>query len=70
MAFGVEYPIAEKFFNSATLGYRLLVTENPLRDKEEERANKILTGNTSIPSGDYAEDLHLVSGYVGVGLTL
>jgi len=68
--FGVEYPIAGQFFVSATLGYRLIITENPLRNEDEENANKILTGNTSVPSGDYAEDLHLISGYVGFGLTL
>jgi hypothetical protein len=61
MAFGIEYPIAERFFISATLGYRLIVTENPMRNEDEEKANKILTGNTSVPNGDYAEDLHLVS---------
>jgi hypothetical protein len=68
-AFGVEYPIG-KLFVSATLGYRLIITPNPLRDEDEESANKLLTGNTEVPSGDYAEDLHLISGYVGVGLTL
>jgi hypothetical protein len=69
-AFGIEYPITSGFFVSATLAYRILVTENPLRDEDEEKANKILTGNTDIPSGDYAEDLHLISAYVGIGLTL
>jgi len=66
---GVEYPIAGRFFLSATLAYRILVTENPLRNADAESANKLLLGG-DIPNGDYAEDLHLVSGYVGFGVAL
>jgi hypothetical protein len=67
---GIEYPIAGRFFASATLAYRLVITENPLRSLDDERAQKLLVGGTDIPSGDYAEDLHQVSGYLGFGVAL
>ncbi len=66
---GIEIPILDRFFVSATLAYRIVVTENPLRNADAEMADKILLGN-DVPNGDYAEDLHLVSGYVGFGVEL
>ena len=67
--FGIEIPIADRFFASATIAYRITVTQNPLRDKGAEKANKILVGG-DVPNGDYAEDSHLISGYVGFGVEL
>lgn len=70
LGFGVEYPVGDQFFVSASLAYRILVTTNPLRDLDAERAQKALVGGTDIPTGDYAEDLHLVSAYLGFGVSL
>ena len=67
--FGIEIPIMDKFFASATLAYRIVVVENPLRNVDQEKADKILLG-TDVPNGDYAEDLHMISGYVGFGVQL
>lgn len=66
---GIEIPLLNKFFASASLGYRAIVVENPLRDKDLEVANQALIG-TTVPNGDYAEDAHLISGYVGFGVSL
>ncbi len=66
---GIEVPILDRFFASATLAYRIIVTENPLRDPALEKTNKVFIGGDT-PNGDYAEDVHLVSGYVGFGVEL
>jgi len=67
--FGVEIPIADKFFASATVAYRIVVIENPLRNADAEKADKVLL-MTEVPNGDYAEDMHVVAGYVGFGVQL
>lgn len=67
--FGVEIPILDRFFASATVAYRIVVVENPLRNADAEKADKVLL-MTDVPNGDYAEDLHVVAGYVGFGVQL
>jgi len=69
MGIGIEYPFADRFFGSFTLAYRILITENPLRDEDAEKANMVLLGG-DVPNGDYAEDLHLISAYLGIGVEL
>jgi len=66
---GIEVPIMDRFFASATVAYRILVVENPLRNADAEKADKVLL-MTDVPNGDYAEDLHVVAGYVGFGVSL
>lgn len=70
LAAGIEVPILGKFFASASIAYRVVVTENPFRSVELEAAQMIFVDAGDPPNGDYAEDLHLVSGYVGFGVSL
>jgi len=45
------------------------VTENPLRDSDQEIAQKTLTGK-KYGVGDFVEDAHLITGFVGIGASL
>ena len=67
--FGIEVPLTPKIFASATIAYRILVTENPLHDQATETADKALVGG-DIPASNYVSDLHLISGYLGLGVVL
>ena len=69
-AIGVEIPFAKKFFASAGDAYRFIVIENPLHNKDADTADKIFVNGSDVPNGDYAEDAHLITGYVGIGVTL
>jgi hypothetical protein len=66
---GVEYPFADRFFASAQLSYRMVVTENPLRDEGEEDANTMFLGVEPGVS-DYVEDSHLLTLSAGIGAEL
>ena len=68
--FGIEIPITPNFFASAAIAYRLMITENPLRNADADTANKVFANSGSTPTGDYAEDVHLISGYIGIGASL
>lgn len=68
--FGVEVPIMDKFFASASIAYRIVITENPMRDPGLEGSQSVLVPAGDKPNGDYAEDLHLVSAYIGFGVSL
>ena len=68
-AIGVEYPFADRYFASGSVGYRLIATENPLRNQAEEDLNSTYLG-IEPSAGDYAEDAHLVTFGVGVGVEL
>jgi hypothetical protein len=69
-AFGVEIPVMKRFFASAGIAYRFIVVENGLRNEDADRADKIFVNGTKPPNGDYADDAHLITGYVGFGVTL
>ena len=69
-AIGIEIPFANRFFGSASLGYRFIVTENPLRNHDAEKADKVFIDAGDPVAGDYAEDAHLITGYLGIGVTL
>jgi hypothetical protein len=68
--FGVEIPLVAKVFVSASIAYRMLITSNPLYEENQADAQTILLGSGDKPSGDFAEDVHMVAGYVGVGIEL
>lgn len=71
LGIGVEVPIIAKVYATGAIAYRLMVTENPLRDKDAENANTVLVTNGMEPAnGDYAEDVHMIGAYVGVGVEL
>lgn len=47
----------------------LVITENALYSADAADALTALVGGDK-PNGDFAEDVHFVSGYVGFGVTL
>lgn len=67
---GVELPIAGKVFGSASIGYRFMIVENPYHSKELETLQTAFVNAGKSTAADYAEDLHAIALYLGVGLSL
>jgi hypothetical protein len=68
-AAGVEFPFGDRYFASASLSYRFIMTANPLRETGEEDVNAALL-DVDTAMGDLIEDAHLISILAGIGVEL